>query len=150
VLKALVEWLRRREASGAKGERVASRYLRAIGYRIVARNVRVRLGLSPKGRRIWGEIDIVAYDGETLAFVEVKSRRVEGRFPVEAAVDARKRRLVAEAARRYRRLMNVTPEPFRFDVVSVVMPDDAPPRVTLTRGYFALPSRHERQELGER
>jgi putative endonuclease len=103
----------------------------------------VRIGRSPSGRRVWGEIDIVAYDGDVLTFVEVKTRRGEGRYPAEASVDARKRRLLEASARRYRRTMGVGDEPFRFDVVSVIARHTGPPRVALTRDYF-------RERRGER
>jgi len=116
---------------------LARLYLTGLGYEVVARNVRVRLGLSPNGRRRWGEIDVVAYEGEVLVFVEVKTRRGEGRFPAETSVDARKRRLLADSARRYRRRMGTLGEAYRFDVVTVVFRDDRPPRIGLTRGFFS-------------
>jgi putative endonuclease len=121
---------------GELGERISAAHLKALGYRVVATNVRVPLGHSPSGRAVVGEIDIVAYDGPVLAFVEVKTRRREGLFAVQAAVGERKRRLLARAARRYRRLLGVTREPYRFDVVTVLLPPGEPPRVRLLRGYF--------------
>jgi putative endonuclease len=136
MLKALLDRLRQRESVGARGERIAARFLRSLGYRIVARNVRVRIGRSAAGRAVWGEIDIVAYEGEILAIVEVKTRRSEGLYPIEASIDARKRRLLAHSARRYRRLMGVADEPFRFDAITVVVAGTGPPRLSLTRGYF--------------
>ena len=53
-----------RDAMGQRGENVAARYLRNLGYKIIVRNFRCELG----------EIDIVAKDGKTLVFVEVKTR----------------------------------------------------------------------------
>ena len=63
---------------GERGERLAVRYLRGLGYRIAATNVRLPVGRAPDGRPVTGEIDVVAYDGDTLVFVEVKTRRREG------------------------------------------------------------------------
>jgi putative endonuclease len=63
------------------GEDAACAYLERIGYRIVGRNVRC-------GR---GEIDLIARDGDTLVFVEVKARRTRSHGSALAAVDARKR-----------------------------------------------------------
>jgi Holliday junction resolvase-like predicted endonuclease len=111
VLKALFDRLRGREAIGVVGERVAARYLAAIGYRIVARNVRVRLGLSSKGKRVWGEIDLVAYDGATLAFVEVKTRRAAGRFPVSRSASTSSRCSFPTTVRRVRRCRAGTSRP---------------------------------------
>lgn len=121
---------------GARGERVAVRYLKGAGYRIVATNLRVALDPAPSGRAVVAEVDVVAYDGATLVFVEVKTRRREGLFAVERAVDARKRRLLARAARRYRRYFGLTGEPYRFDVVTVLAPRGERPRVRLLRDYF--------------
>jgi putative endonuclease len=59
----------RRRALGRVGERLAESHLRSLGFRTVDRNVRTRNG----------EIDLIAYDGHTLVFVEVKSRLVRGR-----------------------------------------------------------------------
>jgi putative endonuclease len=121
---------------GDRGERLARAYLRGCGYRIVATNVRVPVGVSPSGRAVVGEIDVVAYEGDTLTFVEVKTRRREGLYATERAVDVHKRALLVRAARRYRGLFGVSEEPYRFDVVAVTLPDDGRPSVRLTRGAF--------------
>ena len=113
--------------------------MRGLGFRIVATNVRVPLGHSESGRAVIGEIDIVAYDGATLVFLEVKTRRREGLFATERAVDARKRRLLARSARRYRRWFGVASDPYRFDVVTVLAPRGQPPRIRLLRGEFRDP-----------
>jgi putative endonuclease len=73
---------------GAAGEEKACSYLRAQGYRIVARNWSMRLG----------EIDIVARDGDVLVFVEVKARSSPGYGGAEGAVGPAKRRRLAAAA----------------------------------------------------
>lgn len=139
----LVKWWRRgrtpRQRLGDLGERLAERHLRALGFRIAAKNVRVPLGHSTSGRAVIGEIDLVAYDGDTLVFVEVKTRRREGVFAVERAVDAPKRSLLARSARRYRRWFGVASDPYRFDVVTVLAPRRGAPRVKLLRGAFRDP-----------
>jgi putative endonuclease len=132
-----------RRKLGDRGEQVAADYLRACGFRIVATNVEVPLGQSRSGRAVSGEIDLIAYDGATLAFVEVKTRRREGALATERAVDARKRRLLIRAAARYRRLMGVAGEPYRFDVAAVLLADGERPVVRLRRAYFT-----DRQALG--
>jgi putative endonuclease len=55
-----------RHRLGKQGERIAAEHLNRLGYEIVERNYRTR----------WGELDLVAYDGTTLAFCEVKTRRL--------------------------------------------------------------------------
>jgi len=73
---------------GAAAEDLACERLRRLGYLIVARNWRTRMG----------EIDVVARDGDVLAFVEVKSRSTSGFGGPEAAVGrAKRRRLIAAA-----------------------------------------------------
>jgi putative endonuclease len=84
---------------------------------------------------VFGEIDIIAYDRETLCFIEVKARKSDVVAPPERNVDLAKRRRIARAARRYRQLMKVTHEPYRFDVVTMLGDPDQP-RIELKRGYF--------------
>ncbi len=92
---------------GAAGEDAASAYLQSIGYRIVTRNLR-----GPGG-----EIDIVARDGETIVFVEVKSRTSRRFGSALGAVDARKRARLRSVAADY--LQFVAPNArARFDVLT--------------------------------
>ncbi|HJQ22733.1 MAG TPA: YraN family protein [Blastocatellia bacterium] len=121
---------------GERGEALARDYLKHNeGYEIVLTNFRVPLGRSLAGQKLTGEIDLVAYDGATLCFVEVKTRSSDEFAAPERAVDLRKQRQIARAARRYRQLMNVTAEAYRYDVVTVVARADGL-RVELLRGYF--------------
>lgn len=92
---------------GAAGEDAASAYLQSIGYRIVTRNLR-----GPGG-----EIDIVARDGETIVFVEVKARTSRRFGSALGAVDARKRARLRSVAADY--LQFVAPNArARFDVLT--------------------------------
>jgi len=121
---------------GDRGERAALEYLREYaGYEIVATNFRVPFGRGLRGQKLSAEIDIVAYDDGTLAFIEVKTRTSNEVFAPERAVDLRKQRQIARAARRYRQLMSVIDEPYRYDVVTVV-PDGNKNRIELLRAYF--------------
>jgi putative endonuclease len=123
-------------ALGERGERAALAYLKEReGYEIVATNFRVPLGRSLRGQKITGEIDIIAYEGDTLAFIEVKTRTSDEFAAPERAVDLRKQRQIARAARRYRRLMNLESEAHRYDVVTVI-PGERADRIELLRGYF--------------
>ncbi len=107
---------------GRHGEELAAAYLQKLGYRIVAANFRLPVGRNRAGALINVEIDLVAYEGETLCFVEVKTRASDWFAPPEANVDLRKRRQIARAARAYRRLFDLTGAPYRYDVVTVVLP----------------------------
>ena len=121
---------------GARGERMALEYLRDYeGYQIVARNFQVPLGRGLRGQKLTAEIDVIAYDDDTLAFIEVKTRRSDDLIAPDRAVDLRKQRQIARAARRYRQLMKVYQEPYRYDVVTVV-PGETGGEIELFRGYF--------------
>lgn len=123
-------------ALGVRGEALAVDYLkRRHGYQIVATNFLVPLGRALSGQKLTGEIDIIAYDGPTLVFIEVKTRRSDEFAAPERAVDLRKQRQIARAARRYRRLMNVAVESHRYDVVTVIVDQDRID-IQLLRGYF--------------
>lgn len=101
------------KALGARGEDLAHRFLQRRGYTVVARNWR-----TPRGHR---EVDLIAWQGQTLVFVEVKTRRHEEFLPVERAVDKDKRENLKRAAMSYVLRAQVPWEQVRFDVVSVVM-----------------------------
>jgi putative endonuclease len=121
---------------GERGEVVAADYLkRNEGYEIVATNFLMPLGRGLGGQKLTGEIDIIAYDGPTLVFIEVKTRRSDEFIAPERAVDLRKQRQIARAARRYRQLMNVQSEAYRFDVVTVIARADGD-HIEVLRRYF--------------
>lgn len=111
------------------GEAYATAYLEQLGYRLVAMNFTLPVGRNLQGRTINAELDIIAYEGDTLCFVEVKTRASNWFAPPQVNVDLRKRRQIARAAHAYRHMMGIEDEPFRYDVVTVVMPD-ADPEVT--------------------
>ena len=127
---------------GRRGERLAAEFLRAHGYELVAANFRVNVGRNRRGAVVQAEIDLVAYEGPVLCFVEVKTRRSDWFAAPEANVDLRKQRQVTRAARAYRRLLGLRGAPHRYDVVAVVLPPpdaegrETPPRVELLRGFW--------------
>jgi putative endonuclease len=115
---------------GAHGEKLACRFLRRHGYKILYRNFRGRRG---------GEIDIVCRDRDTLVFVEVKTRTREdfGR-PIEA-VGRRQQWRISRGGLAWLRLLDDPDILFRFDVVEVLMIGDAKPRLELIQNAFQLP-----------
>jgi len=123
-------------ALGKLGEAYAAAYLEQRGYRLVAANFTLPVGRNLRGVVVHNEIDLVAYDGETLCFVEVKTRASDWFALPQVNVDLRKRRQIARAARAYRRMFELDNEAYRFDVVTVVLPDDSTPRIELMKNYF--------------
>ena len=122
---------------GERGETFAAEHLIEQGYRIVLTNFKVPVGRNSKGVSITGEIDIIALDGETLCFVEVKTRSSEDFLPAIKSVDIRKQRQIIRTAKIYRRLFNIHDISFRYDVVTVLMPKDDDPTCELLRGFFS-------------
>jgi len=116
-------------ARGASGEKLAARFLRRNGFKILHRNFRGRSG---------GEIDLVCRDGETLVFVEVKTRSREdfGR-PIDA-VDREKQKRISRGGLAWLRMLDDPDILFRFDVVEVIMTKEAEPRIELIRNAFPL------------
>ena len=121
---------------GREGELLAAEFLEQNGYRIVLTNFKVPVGRNTKGVQVTGEIDIVALDGETLCFVEVKTRRSEDFTPAITAVDVRKQRQITRTAKIYRRIFGVYEMPYRFDVVTVVAPLNEPPLITIKKAFW--------------
>jgi len=122
---------------GERGEALACNYLVNKGYRLVVSNFKVPVGRNSKGVQVTGEIDIVALDGDTLVFVEVKTRRSDEFLPVIAAVDLRKQRQITRTARIYRRLFSIYDVPHRFDVVTVLLAKNADPVIEHTKGFWS-------------
>ena len=123
---------------GARGEALAIEHLERYGYRIVAANFSLPIGRNTRDTIVNAEIDIVAYDGPTLCFIEVKTRASDTIASPQTNVDLRKRRQIARAARGYRRMFGLTNSPFRYDVVTVVgKPDDTRPRIELHKAFWS-------------
>ena len=115
-----------RHRLGIKGEKLAAKHLRRAGYKILYRNYR------PKGG---GEVDLVCRDGETLAFVEVKTRSSDAFGRPADAVTLEKRELIARGAKAWLRLLDDPEIVVRFDVVEVVA-GEGRPKLTLTKAAF--------------
>jgi len=106
---------------GQLGEKYAAAYLEQLGFRLVAANFTVPVGRNRQHAVINAELDLIAYDGSILCFVEVKTRASEWFATPEVNVDKRKRRQVARAAREYLRMFGIEDEPYRYDVVTVIL-----------------------------
>ena len=101
-----------RRRLGQRGEAAAARYLRRRGYKILARGDRLRPG----------ELDLVVLDGDTIVFVEVKTRQSqEAGHPAEA-VDEDKQRRLTRLAVTFLKRHGLLERPARFDVVAITWP----------------------------
>lgn len=100
-----------RRKTGAAYEERAARYVTELGYEILERNYRCRQG----------EIDLIARDGGTLVFLEVKYRRTAAYGDPAEAVGASKQRKICRTADFYRMRRHIPEDqPCRFDVVAVL------------------------------
>jgi putative endonuclease len=107
--------LDRRLPLGRRGENAAARYLSRRGYVIVARGNRGAIG----------EIDLVAVEGRTLVFIEVKTRTTQDAGHPADAVDAQKQRRLTRLALAYMKRHDLLENPARFDVIAITWPDKA-------------------------
>ena len=129
-----------RHAAGAYAEKLAAKFLRKEGYKILYRDFQA----SDYGRG--GQVDLVCRDGETLVFVEVKSLTTTDRIrPVDHLTSDQKRR-ISQAALTWLRMLDNPEVAFRFDVVEVLIGDEEiefeliQDAFQLSQGYMSLSS----------
>lgn len=115
-----------RDEFGLRGERIAERYLRKAGLKILARRFDTPVG----------ELDLVFLDGQTIVFVEVKTQRDRKLLDPYERVTIPKQRKLTSAARWFLKARRFADRPCRFDVISVVAPEDGEPMVQHIRDAF--------------
>jgi putative endonuclease len=111
---------------GRSGEEIAAAYLRRKKFRIVCRGFRFHKG----------EIDIIARDGDTLVFIEVKTRRNQDFGRPEDAVTPLKQNQIRRLAEAYLAMNNLADVPCRFDVLSLFWNEEEGPRVRHIKDAF--------------
>lgn len=116
-----------RQQLGRAGELLAAKFLRRRGLKTIARRFN-----TPAG-----EIDLIARDGETIVFVEVKTRRDRKLADPQDAVGAAKRRRMTRAARWFLHHKRCEDRPCRFDVVAIVLPPTGEPEIEHFPAAFA-------------
>lgn len=128
-----MRWLRRvrtgltpRLLRGRRAEQLACEHLQARGYTILERNVRFPVG----------ELDVVAREGRTLCFIEVRSTGSQQWGGPLASITDRKRRRIIRAAQWYLRYRQVPVDEMRFDVVAIDWGEGTRPAVDLVQGAF--------------
>lgn len=100
---------------GQRGEDFAVRYLKRLGYHIVGRQVDLRVG----------ELDVVAVDGRTVVFVEVKTRTSDAAGAPAEAVDNQRQERMTRAALAYLKAHGLLEHAARFDVIALTWPEGA-------------------------
>lgn len=118
-------------ARGARGEKLAAKFLRKQGYKVLYRNFKLK-------RDGVGQIDIVCRDHETLVFVEVKTRSTDYFGRPATAVHSDQQRRISRGALAWLRMLDNPDIPFRFDVVEVLVADNEKPKLALVQDAFQL------------
>ena len=117
VIENLIRQWRARSDLGLRGEALAAKELKKRGYQILELRWRCR----------FGEIDIVAQDGDTVVIVEVKTRARNDHFSPVDAVDTKKQRKLIRLAHAYTQTHLSDDVPVRFDVIAITAPPGNPP-----------------------
>ena len=118
----------RNSTLGELGEAIAVTFLKGEGFAIVERNFRC----------VCGEVDIVAREGRTIVFVEVKCRNNQLFGPPQLAVTPFKHRQISKAALVWLSQRRLLERPARFDVVAIVLHDRELPKIEHIRDAFDL------------
>jgi putative endonuclease len=122
-----VDVTRERLELGKKGENLALKTIRSMGYKDILQNYRCPLG----------EIDLIARDGDTLVFLEIKTRRTGSTGYAKEAVNARKRHQISKAALAYMKANNCGNIRARFDVVAISLAGPSP-KIEVIKNAFDL------------
>jgi len=112
-----------KKSFGDEGEKLAKKYLKDQDYEIIDSNFRTR----------FGEIDVIARDGDVWVFCEVKARRGIAYGLPEEAVTFRKQNKIVHAALNYIREKKLGEISWRVDVISIIMPVDKKPKIKLNK-----------------
>ena len=118
---------RERLELGERGEALAFNKIKSMGYKKIVKNYRCPLG----------EVDLVAKDGDTLVFIEIKTRRGRPLGYAKEAVNARKQKQISKVALAYMKANNCCDVSARFDVVAVSL-GSGPPQIEVIQNAFDL------------
>jgi len=134
MLEGFANWFQRfltsspvDSALGDRGENVAAKYLRNLGYKILHRNFGCK----------FGEVDVIARDGQMLVFVEVKTRKDSEAVPEpDDQVNITKQHQMSKVAEHYLSRYGIPQPASRFDVLAVVWPRNVEPIIRHTKDAF--------------
>ncbi|HET6420098.1 MAG TPA: YraN family protein [Geobacteraceae bacterium] len=113
---------------GKCGEEIAVNYLKGCKFKILERNFRCRCG----------EVDIIAREGKTFVFIEVKTRRNDSYGPPQLSVTQFKQRQISKAALLYMSSKKIENEPARFDVIAICLSGQEKPLIDHIKNAFDL------------
>jgi len=119
VIENLIRQWHARSDLGLRGEILAAKELKKLGYQILELRWRCR----------FGEIDIIAQDGDTVVIVEVKTRTRNDHFSPLDAVDTKKQRKLIRLAHAYAQTHLPDDVPIRFDVIAITASPGKPPEI---------------------
>jgi putative endonuclease len=118
---------------GKRGEAAAAKYLKKLGYQLLAQSSRSKLG----------ELDLIALDGNCIVFVEVKTRRSTDAGHASEAVDDKKQAKITRLALAYLKRHRMLDHPTRFDVIAITWPsDDGEPKIEHYKNAFEATGRN--------
>ena len=112
---------------GRYGEDLAYKKIKRLGYKQIIRNYRCPLG----------EVDLIATEGDTLVFIEIKTRRGRSVGYAKEAVNAKKRRQISKVALSYMKSEGCSESKARFDVIAISIIKDKP-QIEVVRNAFDL------------
>lgn len=118
---------RERLELGKFGETLALKKIKRLGYKKIVRNYRCPLG----------EVDLIAWDGDTLVFIEIKTRKGRSTDYAKEAVNARKKRQISKVALAYMKSNDYSDAKARFDVVAVCV-GRGKPEIEVIKNAFEL------------
>lgn len=115
---------------GRRGEDIAARFLKKMGYKIIERNFRCRIG----------EIDIIAFEKGVLIFIEIKTRTSDTFAPPQLSVNRLKQQKIINSALSYLVQKKITGIDCRFDIITITFPPDLKKgeKVTLIKDAFRV------------
>jgi len=119
---------RQRLDLGNYGEQLALKKIKRLGYKKIIRNYRCPLG----------EVDLIARDGDTLVFIEIKTRKEKSIGYAKEAVDARKQQQLSKAALAYMKSNDCSDARARFDVVAINLRRNSAPQIEVVKNAFEL------------
>jgi putative endonuclease len=119
-------------ALGLRGEQAARKYVRKLGWTVVAKNAQTR----------FSELDLIAVDGRTVVFVEIKTRQRADATDALMAVDHQKQRRISQAALAFLKKNRLLEHAARFDVIAITWPEPSgQPKIHHVRNAFESPLR---------
>jgi putative endonuclease len=121
---------------GNLGESIALDFLIKNGFRVICSNFKAPIGRNRKGVQVFGEIDLIALEQNSLCFIEVKTRSKDNFLSPLTAINLRKQRQIIRTAKFYRKAFNLEDLNFRYDAISIILNGRKSPKIELLRNFW--------------